>query len=28
VSLNPSAAGQLRGRALLGLPRDPKVQMY
>jgi len=28
VSLNPAAAGQLRGRAMLGLPRDPKVQMY
>lgn len=28
VSLNPGAAGQLRGRALLGLPRDPKLQMY
>ena len=28
VSLNPMAAGQLRGRALLGAPRDPKVQMY
>jgi 3-hydroxy-9,10-secoandrosta-1,3,5(10)-triene-9,17-dione monooxygenase len=28
VSLNPQAAGQLRGRALLGLPRDPTVQMY
>ncbi len=28
VSLNPGAAGQLRGRALLGVARDPKVQMY
>ena len=28
VSLNPGAAGQLRGRALLGVPRDPKVQTY
>ena len=28
VSLNPGAAGQLRGRALLGVKRDPKVQMY
>ncbi len=28
VSLNPATAGQLRGRALLDLPRDPKVQMY
>lgn len=28
VSLNPVSAGQLRGRALLELPRDPKVQMY
>jgi 3-hydroxy-9,10-secoandrosta-1,3,5(10)-triene-9,17-dione monooxygenase len=28
VSLNPVAAGQLRGRALLGVPRDPKAQMY
>ena len=28
VSLNPTAAGQLRGRALLGVARDPKVQMY
>ena len=28
VSLNPSAAGQLRGRALLGVARDPKMQMY
>jgi 3-hydroxy-9,10-secoandrosta-1,3,5(10)-triene-9,17-dione monooxygenase len=28
VSLNPMVAGQLRGRALLGVPRDPKQQMY
>jgi 3-hydroxy-9,10-secoandrosta-1,3,5(10)-triene-9,17-dione monooxygenase len=28
VSLNPGAAAQLRGRALLGVPRDPKLQMY
>lgn len=28
VGLNPESAGQLRGRALLGLPRDPKAQMY
>ncbi|HUZ75346.1 MAG TPA: acyl-CoA dehydrogenase family protein [Stellaceae bacterium] len=28
VSLNPTAAGQLRGRAMLGIPRDPKMQMY
>jgi 3-hydroxy-9,10-secoandrosta-1,3,5(10)-triene-9,17-dione monooxygenase len=28
VSLNPVVAGHLRGRALLGVPRDPKLQMY
>ena len=28
VSLNPVVAGQLRGRALLNVPRDPKLQMY
>jgi 3-hydroxy-9,10-secoandrosta-1,3,5(10)-triene-9,17-dione monooxygenase len=28
VSLNPVAAGQLRGSVLLGVARDPNVQMY
>jgi alkylation response protein AidB-like acyl-CoA dehydrogenase len=28
VSVNPVAAGELRGRVLLGLPRDPRAQMY
>jgi 3-hydroxy-9,10-secoandrosta-1,3,5(10)-triene-9,17-dione monooxygenase len=28
VGLNPDQSGQTRGRFLLGLPRDPKVQIY
>lgn len=28
VSLNPLVAGRLRGQALLGVPRDPKLQIY
>lgn len=28
IGLNTDLSGQLRGRALLGLPRDPKARMY